>query len=160
MIIKIISIICIRIISITIITTSIGTSEEDVERLVAAMDVDGDGKVTYQEYLNSFRLLILQTILLMVKLMLTKVNGGRAKGLYFYYFLQFLDGCLSPRVTFLINSRFCNFAACTAVTICAVLFLQFFIATEGIRHLSPPIEGICICNTDSVSANGIRIHQI
>ena len=126
MIIKIISIICIRIISITIITTSIGTSEEDVERLVAAMDVDGDGKVTYQEYLNSFRLLILQTILLMVKLMLTKVNGGRAKGLYFYYFLQFLDGCLSPRVTFLINSRFCNFAACTAVTICAVLFLQFF----------------------------------
>ena len=38
-------------------TTSIGTSEEDVERLVAAMDVDGDGKVTYQEYLASFRLL-------------------------------------------------------------------------------------------------------
>ena len=38
-----------------IITTSIGTSEEDVECLVAAMDVDGDGKVTYQEYLNSFR---------------------------------------------------------------------------------------------------------
>jgi len=34
--------------------TNIGTSEDDVERLVAAMDVDGDGKVTYQEYLNSF----------------------------------------------------------------------------------------------------------
>merc|ERR1719381_86288 len=31
------------------------TNEDDVERLVAAMDVDGDGKVTYQEYLNSFR---------------------------------------------------------------------------------------------------------
>ena len=45
----------IRIFNIMIITISIGTSEEDVERLVAAMDVDGDGKVTYQEYLNSFR---------------------------------------------------------------------------------------------------------
>ena len=40
---------------ISINLTSIGTSEDDVERLVAAMDVDGDGKVTYQEYLNSFR---------------------------------------------------------------------------------------------------------
>ena len=55
-IISIISIISIRsLIDIMIIATSIGTSEEDVERLVDAMDVDGDGKVTYQEYLNSFR---------------------------------------------------------------------------------------------------------
>ena len=53
---SIISIISIcSIIDIMIIATSIGTSEEDVERLVDAMDVDGDGKVTYQEYLNSFR---------------------------------------------------------------------------------------------------------
>ena len=81
-----ISIISIMISSNMIITTSIGTSEEDVERLVAAMDVDGDGKVTYQEYLNSFRLdadyalcIVLQLIqqvlilLMMVKLMLTMV---------------------------------------------------------------------------------------
>ena len=54
--IMIISNISIMISSNMIITTSIGTSEEDVESLVAAMDVDGDGKVTYQEYLNSFRL--------------------------------------------------------------------------------------------------------
>ena len=38
-----------------IIFLSIGTSEDDVEKLVAAMDVDGDGRVSYQEYLNSFR---------------------------------------------------------------------------------------------------------
>jgi len=35
--------------------TNIGTSEDDVEKLVAAMDVDGDGRVSYQEYLYSFR---------------------------------------------------------------------------------------------------------
>ena len=87
-----------------------------------------DGRVTYQEYFNSFSRCDADF----------DYDGetyadkgqwceiSRAKGFYFYYFLQFLDGCLSLRVTFLINSRFFNFAACTAVTICAALFLQFF----------------------------------
>ena len=101
------------IISIIITTTSIGTSEEDVERLVAAMDVDGDGKVTYQEYLSSFRL----DFDYADKGQWCEIS--RAKGFYFYNFLQFLDGCLSPRVTFLINSRLC--VADNTVTVTAEL---------------------------------------
>ena len=69
-----------------------------MERLVAAMDVDGDGKVTYQEYLNSFRydstdfadrrggMTIMLIMVLMAKFMLIKgnsVRSSRAKGVTF-----------------------------------------------------------------------------